>query len=85
MLKIAKIKAKENTLDISDYSEFKSKMGRGGFFNAFWCGKTECEEKIKEETGADIRVIPFGSEDTSGKCVYCQKQSIATPIFARGY
>lgn len=85
MLKIAKIKAKENTLDVSDYSEFKSKMGKGGFFNAFWCGKTECEEKIKEETGADIRVIPFGSEDTSGKCVYCQKQSIATPIFARGY
>lgn len=85
MLKIAKANAKENTLNISDYSEFKSKIGDGGFFNAFWCGKTECEEKIKEETGADIRVIPFGSENTNGKCVYCQKQSIAVPIFARGY
>jgi prolyl-tRNA synthetase len=64
MLKTARIKAKENTIDISSYSEFKSKIGDGGFFNAYWCGKIECEEKIKEETGADIRVIPFGSDNT---------------------
>ena len=85
MLKIAREKAKENTMNIPDYSEFKSKIGKGGFFNAYWCGKIECEEKIKEETGADIRVIPFGSENTDGKCIYCQEQSIAIPIFARGY
>lgn len=85
MLKIARVKAKENTVNISNYSEFKSKIGKGGFFNAYWCGKIECEEKIKEETGADIRVIPFGSENIGGKCIYCQKQSIVTPIFARGY
>ena len=85
MLKIARVKASENTINISDYTEFKSKIGKGGFFNAYWCGKIECEEKIKEETGADIRVIPFGSENTGGKCIYCQEQSIATPIFARGY
>jgi len=85
MLKIARVKAKENTINISDYSEFKSKIGKGGFFNAYWCGKIECEEKIKEETGADIRVIPFGDENIDGKCIYCQEQSIAIPIFARGY
>jgi prolyl-tRNA synthetase len=85
MLKIARIRAKENTTDISNYSEFKSKIVKGGFFNAYWCGKIECEEKIKEETGADIRVIPFGSEDTNGKCIYCQEKSMAVPIFARGY
>ena len=85
MLKIARVKASENTVNILDYTEFKSKIGKGGFFNAYWCGKIECEEKIKEETGADIRVIPFGSENTGGKCIYCQEQSIATPIFARGY
>ena len=85
MLEIAKVKAKENTINISDYSEFKSKIGKGGFFNADWCGKTECEEKIKEETGADIRVIPFGSENVDGKCIYCNEQSKETPIFARGY
>jgi prolyl-tRNA synthetase len=85
MLKIARVKAKENTIKILDYSDFKSKIGRGGFFIAYWCGKIECEEKIKEETGADIRVIPFGSENTDGECICCQEPSIATPIFARGY
>jgi prolyl-tRNA synthetase len=85
MLKNAKAKAAENTIDIGDYSEFKSKIGKGGFFNAYWCGKTRCEEKIKEETGADIRVIPFGSENKEGKCVYCKEQSSMIPIFARGY
>ena len=85
MLKTAKEIAKENTIEISDYSEFKSKIEKGGFFSAPWCGKQECEEKIKEETGADIRVIPFGNEDTNGKCMYCQEQSTSIPIFARGY
>jgi prolyl-tRNA synthetase len=85
MLKTAREQAKANTIDISDYTEFKSKIEKGGFFNAPWCGKVECEEKIKEETGADIRVIPFGSENTNEKCMYCLEQSISIPIFARGY
>jgi len=85
MLKIAKTKAQENTVNISEYSEFKSKIGKGGFFKALWCGKVECEEKIKEETGSDIRVIPFDIENTNGKCIYCQEQSVVTAIFARGY
>ena len=85
MLKNAQEKARENTIDISDYAEFKSKIEGGGFFNAPWCGKLECEEKIKEETGADIRVIPFGSENSNLKCIYCQEQSKSIPIFARGY
>ena len=71
--------------NISSYDEFKSKIEKGGLLQTPWCGKQECEEKIKEETGADIRVIPFGSEDSSKKCVYCNEQSISVPIFARGY
>ncbi|QLH06467.1 proline--tRNA ligase [Nitrosopumilus ureiphilus] len=85
MLKNAKEQARKNTTDISEYIEFKSKIEDGGFLNAPWCGKLECEEKIKEETGADIRVIPFGSENSNLKCVYCQEQSVSIPIFARGY
>jgi prolyl-tRNA synthetase len=85
MLKNAKDQAKTNTINISDYTEFKSKIDVGGFFNAPWCGKIECEEKIKEETGADIRVIPWNSEDSNQKCIYCGEQSKTIPIFARGY
>jgi prolyl-tRNA synthetase len=85
MLETAREQANLNTIDISDYSEFKEKIGKGGFFNAPWCGKQECEEKIKEETGADIRVIPFDSENKDGNCIYCNEKSSVIPIFARGY
>ena len=85
MLKKAKEQASNNTLNISDYSEFKSKIEKGGFFNSPWCGKVECEDKIKEETGAEIRVIPFNSENITKECIYCKKQSVSIPIFARGY
>ena len=85
MLEKAKTEAADNTVDIENYDEFKMKMEKGGFFNSPWCGKLECEEKIKEETGAEIRVIPFNSENTSKKCIYCKEQSTSVPIFARGY
>ena len=85
MLKKAKEQAANNALNISDYSEFKSKIEKGGFFNSPWCGKVECEDKIKEETGAEIRVIPFNSENITKECIYCKKQSVSIPIFARGY
>ena len=85
MLKTAKEQTSTNTKNITEYEEFKSKIEEGGFFRAPWCGKLECEEMIKEETGADIRVIPFGSEDTNKKCMYCHEQSASIPVFARGY
>ncbi len=85
MLEKARHESKNSTRKVSGYLEFKSRIDGGGFFRSPWCGRLECEEKIKEETGADIRVIPFGSEDSSKKCMYCQKQSASIPIFARGY
>ena len=85
MLEKARTEAESNTISISNYVEFKERIPKGGFLNAYWCGNQECEEKIKEETGADIRVIPFDKEDNSGKCVFCNEQSKSIPIFARGY
>jgi len=85
MLKKAKNESEMNTVNISDYVYFKSKIEKGGFFNSPWCGKLECENKIKEETGAEVRVIPFGSDNINQKCIYCNEQSVSTPIFARGY
>ena len=85
MLEVAKEQAEKFTLEIKDYSDFKAKVSQGGFLKAHWCGNQECEDKIKEETGADIRVIPFDSEDKNNKCIYCGNQSTSKPIFARGY
>jgi len=85
MLAAARKILDEMIIDVSDYSQFKSAIEKGGFLRSFWCGKEQCEEKIKEETGADIRVIPFDGADTSGKCVYCNGSSVYRVIFARGY
>ena len=75
----------ENIKTVLTYSEFKSTLESGGFIKAHWCGNQECEEKIKEETSADIRVIPFDGEDETEKCIICEKQSKTIPLFARGY
>jgi len=85
MLERARRLLEEKTAEISSYGEFKSGIEAGGFLRARWCGGRECEERIKEETGGEIRVIPFGSEDAGGRCVYCGGQSESAPLFARGY
>ena len=62
----------ENIKDAKSYSEFQSLLDEGGFIRAHWCGDQKCEEQIKKETGADIRVIPFDKDDI-GECIICQR------------
>ena len=75
----------ERTVTLETYDEFKSELEKGMLIKAPICDNPSCEEKIKEETGADIRVIPDGCEDSGSKCIYCDGQSKIRPFFARGY
>jgi len=78
----------ENTREVKDYEEFKSVMeSKRGFIKSGWCGDSSCEEKIKDETMATIRVIPLEQEKKKdkGKCVCCQKPSEYLAYFARAY
>ncbi|MEM2735500.1 MAG: His/Gly/Thr/Pro-type tRNA ligase C-terminal domain-containing protein, partial [Candidatus Bathyarchaeia archaeon] len=69
-----------------DFSELKSIIeGRGGFVKACWCGSPECESKIKEQTGATIRAIPFEKEPPFSGCVWCGKEARGPVYFARAY
>ena len=74
-----------NSHKVDNYDKLKSGLEKGGFYFAPWCGKEACEEKIKEETGADIRVILFEDSGEKSKCIICQETSVSIPIFARGY
>ncbi len=85
MLQKARRLLEEKTVGVSSHEEFKKGAESGGFLKAHWCGRQECEERIKEETGAEIRVIPFDGGDAAGVCVYCGEQGRSTPLFARGY
>ena len=63
----------------------KSELEKGRLIRAPICENQECEEKIKEETSADVRVITKDSSDTVSKCIKCSNQSVIRPLFARGY
>lgn len=77
---------KENTFYIDTWNDFLRTLDdRGGFIMAHWDGTAETEEKIKEETKATIRCIPFDSPDEKGKCVYSGKPSERRVLFARSY
>ena len=77
---------KENIRDTSDYNEFKKIIEKQrGLIKTYWCGSKDCEDKIKEETKASIRCIPFEQEKASGKCIYCGKESSTLVYFARAY
>lgn len=84
LYKRAKELLERNINSASDYDKFKQMVEKGGFIKASWCGNMECEVKIKEETGADIRVIPF-NQDSVSQCIYCKKQGKHMVYFARGY
>ena len=75
----------ERTATLETYDEFKSELEKGMLIKAPICDNPSCEEKIKEETGADIRVIPDDCKDSNSKCIYCDGQSKIRPLFARGY
>lgn len=81
----AKLLLKERTKQVPDFDKFKSEIENGMFLETSWCGDQNCEEKIKESTGADIRVIPFDNTKTDAPCVSCKRPGKESVIFARGY
>ena len=56
---------------------------KGGFISAHWDGTSETEEKVKNETKATIRCIPFGVEKEEGKCMVTGKPSAGRVLFAK--
>lgn len=76
----------EKTTTVQDYKEFKKTLKeKGGFIRASWCSSSKCEEKIKEETGATIRLRPFEKEEPFVNCVYCGEKAKEVVYFAKSY
>ena len=85
LLEKARKYREEMTTTADTYEEFKEKIENGGFILAHWDGTPETEEKIKEETKATIRCIPFEGDTTPGVCMVTGKPSARRVIFARSY
>jgi len=56
-----------------------------GFAFAPWCGSAECEAKVKEDTKATTRCIPFEQPAEVGPCVVCGQPAEKQVLFARAY
>ena len=77
----------EQTSQASTYEELLEIIeSKGGFVKAPWCGSTECETKVKEESGVDIRFIPFDEKPVpQSACIVCGKNATEMAYFARAY
>ena len=71
--------------ECDNYDEFKERVKAGGFFLCHWDGTAETEAKIKEDTQATIRCVPFDYEQTEGVDMVSGKPAKCRVIIARSY
>ena len=78
---------RENRTNVAlDLEEFVKDINENqGYIKTMWCGEEECENKIKELTGAHSRCIPFEQEEISDKCVCCGKPAKHMVVWGRQY
>ena len=70
----------------ASYAEMKEILtASGGFHYTGWCGSPACEQAVKDETQATIRVIPFDQPDHAGPCVKCGEAAADEVVFAKAY
>ena len=69
-----------------NYDEFKDIIAnKPGFVKAMWCGDRACEDKIKEETTATSRCMPFAQEHLSDVCVCCGRPAKKMVYWGKAY
>ncbi len=89
LLEAARSRLESSSHRVSDYGAFKEKLeSDGGFFFAGWCGSRECEDKVKDETKATIRVLPgegHRSPEAPETCLACGGKAIHEAVWARAY
>jgi len=72
--------------NVKTYNELADiAKNKPGFALVNWCGKVECEDKIKDDLGLKSRCIPFGLEDSDGPCVVCGEYGQNKIYFGKQY
>jgi prolyl-tRNA synthetase len=76
----------EHTFHPKDMNEMAALLeDPGGFMIASWCGKEECEAKVKAETKATIRYLPLEQKDPGGPCIVCGDPGTEEAAWALAY
>jgi prolyl-tRNA synthetase len=86
MYEKAKANVEANTRPALTYEEFKSLIeNQPGYVKMMWCGNRECEDKIKEDTTATSRCMPFHQEHLGDVCPVCGRKAVVEVYFAKAY
>ena len=86
MLEKARKHRDSHTYEATNYEEFKDIIAnKPGFVKAMWCGDLACEMKIKEDTTATSRCMPFEQEHISDVCVCCGKPAKKLVYWGKAY
>lgn len=86
MLERARKHRDEHTFEAFNYEEFKDIIAnKPGFVKAMWCGDEACELKIKEDTTATSRCMPFEQESIGDVCVCCGKPAKKLVYWGKAY
>ena len=73
--------------DPSSYDEMIGYLrDAAGFAAASWCGRTECEARVKADSSATIRCLPLDEHaPQAGACVSCGRPAVTDAIWAQSY
>lgn len=74
----------EHTFTVDTYDEFKERLDHG-FVRVYFDGTSQDEDRIKAETKATVRVLPFDQPDEEGLCFFTGRRTKRVAIFARAY
>ncbi len=86
MLERARVHRDTHTFEAKTYEEFKDIIeNKPGFVKAMWCGEEACELKIKDDTTATSRCMPFQQERIAETCVCCGKPAKALVYWGKAY
>jgi prolyl-tRNA synthetase len=88
LLETARDERERRTLrDPSSYDEMIEYLrDAGGFVAAPWCGRRECEGRVKDESSATIRCLPLAEQPArAGTCVCCGRTAVAAAVWAQAY
>lgn len=76
---------KDSIIEVKTWKEFEKAVKDKKLIKTFSCGSKECEELIKDETGAKTLVIPFEQPKKLGSCIKCNKKAKYQVYFAKSY
>jgi len=75
-----------NTRVAVTYDELKRLIAdEPGYVKTMWCGDVACENKIKEDTTATSRCMPFDQTPVGTTCPVCGRKAEKVVLFAKAY